>query len=256
MFRRILQLSFCALLAIVLGSCSKDDEVSIKTNKDNKTMCYTVKRASQAINLGNEWDAGKWKQANILEIANYLGDKPEHFPKAQAKLLYDDDNLYVFFRVEDQYIRAIAEETHGKVWQDSCVEFFFTPDAKLENTYFNLETNCGGTMLFRYNDKNNNTEKYVEVADCEKVEVCHSLPKIIADEISEPTTWTLSYKLPLDVIGRYSKMTKPQHGVIWKANFYKCADKTSHPHWLSWSPVDAPTPNFHLPQYFGVLEFE
>jgi len=38
------------------------------------------------------------------------------------------------------------------------------------------------------------------------------------------------------------------------ANFYKCADKLQHPHWLNWSPVDFPKPNFHLPQSFGVLE--
>lgn len=35
-----------------------------------------------------------------------------------------------------------------------------------------------------------------------------------------------------------------------------CADNTSHPHWLTWSPVDYPKPNFHLPQSFGFLEFE
>lgn len=256
MLRKIFQLSFYSLLAVILVSCSKDDKAGIKIDKDNRTMRYTVKRASEAVKPGNEWDAGRWKQANVLETANYMGDKPEHFPKTQAKLLYDADNLYVFFRVEDRYVRAVAEETHGKVWQDSCVEFFFTPDAELEDIYFNLETNCGGTMLFCYNDKQNKIEKYVEAADCEKVELYHSLPESIADEITEPTTWTLSYKLPFDVIAGYSKMTKPQPGVIWKANFYKCADKTSHPHWLTWSFVDNPTPKFHLPRYFGVLEFE
>ena len=42
----------------------------------------------------------------------------------------------------------------------------------------------------------------------------------------------------------------------WRANFYKCADRTSHPHCLTWAPVDFPVPNFHLPRSFGVLEFE
>jgi cellulose/xylan binding protein with CBM9 domain len=219
-------------------------------------MQYTVKRAFEAINLANEWNTGQWKQANVLEIANYMGDKPEHFPKTQVKLLYDADNLYVSFRVDDQYVRAIADQTHGKVYHDSCVEFFFTPDTELEDIYFNLETNCSGTMLFHCNDKKNKTEKHVEAADCEKVELCHSLPKIIADEITEPISWTLSYKIPFDVIAKYSKMLKPQSGVTWKANFYKCADKTSHPHWLTWSFIDNPIPCFHLPQYFGVLKFE
>lgn len=130
MLGKFFNLSLYVFLAIVLVSCSKEDKSGI--NKGNR-MNYTVKRAFQAVNLSSKWETGQWKQANILELKNYMGDKPEHFPKTQAKLLYDDENLYVFFRVEDRYVRAIADKTHGKVWQDSCVEFFFTPDTALEN---------------------------------------------------------------------------------------------------------------------------
>ena len=112
MLRKSVKLLYFVLLVVVLVSCSKDDKNSV--NKDNRTMSYTVKRASQTVNLNNEWNGGQWKQANILELKNYMGDKPEHFPKTQAKLLYDDENLYVFFRVEDRYVRAIADKT----WSD------------------------------------------------------------------------------------------------------------------------------------------
>lgn len=219
-------------------------------------MKYTVKRATDIVEQVSDWNTGQWAQANVLELKNYMGDKPKHFPKTQAKLLYDDENLFVFFLVEDRYVRAVADKTHGNVCRDSCVEFFFTPGCDFEKIYFNLETNCGGTMLFRYNDKKNKIEEYIESIDCKDVIFCHSLPKMIVDEIQEPTTWTLSYKLPFNVISKYSEMTKPQRGIRWKANFYKCADKTSHPHWLTWALVDNLTPDFHLPEYFGVLEFE
>jgi hypothetical protein len=54
---------------------------------------------------------------------------------------------------------------------------------------------------------------------------------------------------------KYSTFVKPAPGVKWRANLYKCADATSHPHWLTWSKVDYNRPNFHLPDYFGELEF-
>ena len=38
-----------------------------------------------------------------------------------------------------------------------------------------------------------------------------------------------------------------------RANFYKCGDKTAHPHYLSWSPIDTPKPDFHRPDFFGEL---
>ncbi len=219
-------------------------------------MYYKVKKALEAVDLTDEWEKGQWNRADILELIHWMGERPDHFPKTQVKVLYDNDNLYVFFRVADRYVRSLADSTHGKVWEDSCVEFFFTPHDQAECEYFNLETNCGGKMLFRHNDKSHNIETYVELSDCDWIEVRHSLPSFITDEITEPVTWTLRYKLPFRVIDRYAEITKPQPGVSWQANFYKCAENNSHPLWLTWTQVDFPTPNFHLPQYFGVLQFE
>src|SRR3546814_9695772 len=39
-------------------------------------------------------------------------------------------------------------------------------------------------------------------------------------------------------------------------NFYKCGDDLPEPHYVAWNPIDNPTPNFHLPQYFGELRSE
>ena len=40
---------------------------------------------------------------------------------------------------------------------------------------------------------------------------------------------------------------------VLRANVYKCGDRTSHPHWMSWNPVR--TLNFHAPDEFGQLIF-
>jgi len=243
------------LFFMSLMSCSQNGADEGSVGKSAK-LHYKIKKADSVVSLDGRWEEGQWAKADVLELKNYMGQKPEHFPKTQAKLLYDNDNIYVFFRVEDNYIRAVAEQTHGPVWRDSCVEFFFTPDVNLKDVYFNLETNCGGTMLFHYNDLQNSVKKLVDVSDCEKIEVYHSLPKIIKDEITRPAVWLLSYKLPFSIISKYSKIQQPVQGGVWAANFYKCGDEVSHPHWLTWSFVDHPKPNFHLPQYFGIIEFE
>ena len=44
--------------------------------------------------------------------------------------------------------------------------------------------------------------------------------------------------------------------LISNANFYKCGDDTTKPHFLSWNPVKAPKPDFHRPEQFGVLNFQ
>lgn len=224
-------------------------------------MHYMVKRASGAAGLHDGWDAGQWGNVDALELKYHMGEKPGHFPETQAKLLYDAENLYVLFRVEDQYVRCVASKTQGNVCRDSCVEFFFAPEdtTTSESNYFNLEVNCGGTILFHYGEPINSSgcnRGHIEPSDCEQVEVQSSLPRIIDPEITTPVSWILGYKLPFNVIKKYSGAQRPGSGTKWRANFYKCADETSHPHWLTWAPVDNPAPKFHLPQFFGGLEFE
>jgi hypothetical protein len=135
------------------------------------------------------------------------------------------------------------------VCADSCVELFFIPGEDTATGYFNLEVNCGGAMLFNHQFARGDR---VSEADCARIELAHSLPRRVDPEIAEPITWTVEYRLPFAVLG---PTDVPAPGVRWRANFYKCADGTSHPHWLTWAPVDRPAPDFHVPECFGTLEF-
>jgi hypothetical protein len=230
--------------------------MSPSTGGELKSMTYQVQRTQGFFNLTDKWDQGQWANTETFRLANFMGPRPEHFPDTQAKLLYDDNTLYVFFRVQDRYVRAVAETYHDAVCQDSCVEFFFTCRQGSAQGYFNLEVNCGGTLLFHHQTARSKNQRQVAIEDCQRLQILPSLPKTIDPEITVPTVWTLKYALPVKILKKYATVETPAPGVIWKANFYKCADKTSHPHWLTWNPVDHPGPNFHLPRYFGTIVFE
>ena len=219
-------------------------------------MAYKVYRAADMISLETSgWDSGCWKDIVSLELTYYMGEKPLHIPKTQAKLMYDSNSLYVIFRVEDKYIRAVAQHQRN-VCHDSCVEFFFTPSEDIGTGYFNLEINCGGTMFFHHQLVPRGNSTVIAEEDCRRIEIFHTLPELIKMEIQEPTVWTICYRMPFDILEKYSKVAKPRKGVTWRANFYKCADATSHPHWLTWSEVNRPKPDFHVPEYFGWIEFK
>jgi len=219
-------------------------------------MTYRVQRLTEPLELDCNWDKDVWKDVPALDVKHFMGKKPEHLPKTQAKVLYDDEAVYVIFRVEDQYVRAVGQKHQDMVCFDSCAEFFFTPGTDIAQGYFNFEINCGGTMLLWHQTKRDENVRVLTEAECEQVEIAHSLPKVIDPEITEPTTWTLEYRIPLALLEEYAAVTKPGPGVTWRANFYKCADKTSHPHWLTWAVVDLPGPSFHEPQFFGQLIFK
>src|SRR5690606_38345776 len=193
-----------------------------------------------------------------IEITNYMGKVPPFSPKTSVKMMYDEDNVYVIFQVKDSYVRSLVREINGNVSGDACVEFFFAPDANLPERYFNLEINAGGTPLLFYVTKPWTGFTKLDSADIKKIEIAHSLPRVVDPEITKPVTWPIEYRIPLAMLEKFSKVSRPKPGMVWKANFYKTASKSknSNPHWITWSPVEYPRPNFHLPQFFGTLEFE
>ena len=220
---------------------------------DQKT--YKVSRLKQAeLKIDGNWDKAEWKKIKEIKISNYMGDLPPFRPEAKAKMMYDQDHLYLIFKVEDRYVRIQTDNFNGPVSGDACVEFFFSPDKDWPLRYFNLEINAGGTPLMAFHA--DGVRKNLSEEDFTQVEIAHSLPKKLEQEISDPVTWTIECKFPIEILKKYAHVTQPGKGVNWKANFYKVSSRSSNPHYLTWSVVDHPTPQFHLPQYFGTLIFK
>ncbi len=227
------------------------------TRGKDAPMKYEVARVKTPITIDAKWDKPAWHDIKPLDLTHYMGDKPAHFPKVQAKAAYDADHLYVIFHVQDNYVRAVAKKNQGPVCQDSCAEFFVTPGTDVKKGYFNLEANCGGTILMGYHLIPRKDAKGPSLRELAQIKIAHTMPKIVEPEIAKPTTWTIEYAIPFKLLAKYMpSAVAPAPGVEWRANFYKCADKTSHPHWLTWSKVDRPKPDFHVPEFFGTLVFK
>ena len=244
-----------ALWLLIAGIAALETGCQMESN-NTPTALYQVQRLETPMAIDGNWDKPQWQNAPSLSLGHFMGQKPEHMPKVNAKVLYDDQNVYVIFRVEDRYVRAVAHKHNAAVYEDSCVEFFFTPGTDLGLGYFNLEMNCGGTMLFYHQTARGQNATAIKDADRDTVEVAHTMPKIVATEITEPTTWIIEYRIPVKILENYCNTVKPGPGVTWRANFYKCADKTSHPHWLTWAKINRRQPDFHLPEFFGTLQFK
>ncbi len=217
---------------------------------------YFIKKTDSEFNVDGNWNKPIWKNIEPIILQNYMGDYPEHFPDTQFKLCYNNKAIYLISKIEDKYVLALAEKNFDPVFRDSCVEFFFIPQNKTDAGYFNLETNCGGTVLFGFRKSPSQKPLRVKGEDIEKLDIVTTLPKIIKTEIIENTSWVIEYRLPFEVLTEYSKIDIPVTNTVWFANFYKCADNSTKPHWLTWNKVNFPEPNFHLPDFFGKLMFE
>lgn len=236
--------------------CNSSGRVKEKMKGDESRYSYSIIRTEFPPEINSVWNKNIWQESKAIRLENYMGDKPLHFPVTSVKLCYDNNNIYVIFKVLDQYVKAVEKKIDGSVWFDSCVEFFFSPGPDTKRGYFNFEINCKGVFLFQYHKDNDSTHGFVRPEDYEKIKISHSLEKDVEKEITEPLEWRVEYSIPYAVLKNYMNVENPGPGVKWRANFYKCADKSSHPHWLTWAPVNYPKPKFHLPEFFGWLSFK
>ena len=222
-------------------------------------MKYRIRRANVRPELEGKWDGPAWTRAEVVEVKQFRPDSSDHRPVTRAKMLYDSESLYGIFHVQDKYVRAVHTQYQSIVCRDSCVEFFVKP--KPEKGYFNFEFSCCGAFLLYYITDNSVRPdgKYVGAVevppdDGKLVRVYHSMPDRVEPEIEEETEWTLEFAVPYGLLEKYVGPLGDPAGKEWRANFYKCGDETSHPHWASWTPL--PKTNFHMPEYFGTVVFE
>ncbi|MDD3094682.1 MAG: carbohydrate-binding family 9-like protein [Candidatus Neomarinimicrobiota bacterium] len=199
-----------------------------------------------------------WRRADAIHIAHFHPRSSGHHPETEVRMLYNNRGIYLLYRVKDRFVRSVHTEYNAKVHEDSCVECFLQPpDAP---GYYNFEVNAGGTLHVNYiidphRDENGKRKdmRPVPAELAATLQIRSSLPRVIEPEIREKLNWSLSLYIPLDFFACHSPLPALP-GSRWRANFYKCGDKTSHPHWGSWQALDIL--NFHQPESFGILEFD
>lgn len=219
------------------------------------SVTYRVGRSGTPPPPDAQWDKPFWRHTPALDIRHAMGDPPQHRPVTQARLAYDDLALYLIFRVADRFVRVAHKHPQAPVCEDSCVEFFFTPGTRLADGYFNLEVNAGGTAYFSHRQSRKIAVREIAAADLQQVRIAHSLTADASEERPDPIVWTIEYAIPFSMLATYAPVDIPASGTRWRANFYKCADQSSHPHWLTWATIDNPYPDFHRPEFFGTLLF-
>lgn len=172
-------------------------------------------------------------------------------PEVSFRIAHTEDAILLHYKVTEDSVRAKYEEDNGNVWTDSCVEFFSIPAG--DGIYYNLECNCIGTILLAAGAVRNNRE-HASQEITRQMKRWASLGNQPFEERIGECTWEVALLIPYAVFFKHT--IKSLDGMDINANFYKCGDELQKPHFLSWNPIKIENPDFHRPDFFGVLEFE
>jgi len=234
--------------AAVIGGISLDGYADQPSPSMKKLRVKKV-----AVKADAPWDevhkaldtASQWNAIDIVNWSDYA-----YRPKVEFRMVYCDSALLLQYKVKEQAVRAVAAVDNGEVWKDSCVEVFIKPDN--DDLYYNFEFNCIGLCLLSVGTARAGREMAtMEVLS--KIRRKTSLDRLPFSERREETEWGLSAVIPFACFFKHPDYSPD--GKTAYANFYKCGDDLTVPHFLSWNPIKADKPDFHRPECFGTVEF-
>lgn len=139
---------------------------------------------------------------------------------------------------------ARAENTlpDSSVWQDSCLEFFFSFDGE---KYVNLEVNANSALRASIGTERHGRSFLKDMGI--------PMPQVKAGQTEDG--WQVLFSISIETVkALWGCDVVP--GDSFRANFYSCGDMTPAPHYASWSPIETEKPDFHRPEYFGLIKIE
>lgn len=174
----------------------------------------------------------------------------DYKPDVKFSIGYTRKEILLKYYVTEQWFKAEKTESNQEVYEDSCVEFFVSPAS--DGRYYNFEFNGIGTCLMGTGTARENLSR-VDPGVISRIRRLSSAGIMPVSDRAGEFSWTMTIAIPLNVFIHH-KITNLK-GKEFRANFYKCGDKLTVPHFLTWNPVGTGKPDYHRPEYFGSLKF-
>src|SRR5688572_18651460 len=83
---------------------------------------YRIQRVAGPMQVNGKGDEAAWKNARSVGPFQFPWWQQGKQEQTEAKLLWDDQNLYVLFYCEDAHVSGERTERDSPVYQDDCVE--------------------------------------------------------------------------------------------------------------------------------------
>lgn len=245
MIRESMNKLFLLLVCLAAGSLACSNAQEAKGLSVKKIVCTASPQGEAVPSL---LDANHI-EFQPIDVVNWK-DHP-YKPEVSFRIAHTGREILLHYKVKEASVRAVAAGDNGNVWEDSCVEFFVSPDGN--DNYYNFECNCAAKLLIQ-GGLVNRRRPMAAPEVLAMVKRWSSLGNEHFDERVGECSWELTMVIPVSAFFNHS--IDSLDGKTMKGNFYKCGDKLQTPHFLSWSPIQSEQPMFHCPTYFGTLSFE
>lgn len=211
---------------------------------------YVCHRAAQPIVIDGRANDPAWNIAPEIELVT-LVEGEQTRQRTTARLLWDDNYLYVAFVCEDQDIWGVTTERDQPIYEQEVVEVFIDDDCD-DFSYVEIEINPLNAVLdlfvFWRDDRRRalwdwNSEGLISAVAVDGDPTRRGTPD---------HCWSVEMAIPLTDF-MTAPHIPPRPGDVWHFNLYRIDRAESGDEYQAWSSTGRL--NNHTPQRFGRLLF-
>lgn len=221
---------------------------------------FKVSKTIDPVTIDGKMIESAWKKTEARSFDYfYRIEKPGDEQKTKFRMLWDEENLYVFFECEDQYITVREKNRDGQPYLDDCAEIFLIPVPDSLNMHFGFEVNLNKAandfiwLNNFYQGKSGMVKSYNPEF---KVEV--SINGTVNDNSDIDKGWTMEIAIPLKLYEGLDTFSPVKNGNKWAflASRQDRNDATGDRRSTSTIfPIYDIGKSVHQPNRFGLLEF-
>ena len=212
---------------------------------------YQCRRTTDAITIDGEAIEPGWKGAErVTPLGLWNGGQAKQ--TTSAALLWDNEQLYVSFACADADIQGSMKRRDQNLWEENEVVELFADAGGDQGCYLEFEVNPLNAVLDLVIPKGGGP------GPIEGKKMWDAKGMKTAVHVTRPGAsdgqWTVEMAIPLNCF-LDAPNTPPKPGDEWRINLYRVDAVSDQVEYQAWSPTNTDTPNFHVPERFGVLRF-
>jgi hypothetical protein len=229
---------------------------------------YLCRHTATPIAVDGKLDAAAWAAAPwTADFVDIQGEsKPRPRFRTRAKLLWDDDYLYIAAELEEPHVWATLTQHDSVIFQDPDFEVFINPAGDTHN-YYEFEINALNTSWDLMLDKPYQDHGWANNAwDIPGLKSAVHVNGTLNNPADTDRGWTVEIAFPWKVLAEHARHPGPPvEGEQWRLDFsrvewqittnggvYKKVPATPEDNWI-WSPPGVV--DMHRPEMWGLLQF-
>lgn len=244
-------------LVLLTAAAMAEDEPRLSLGEQ---PVFKAARTSSPMVIDGVLDEEAWMGTEARSFASfYRVEKPDDQQETVFRMLWDDENLYLFYQMKDKFLTAREKKRDGQPYFDDCAEIFFITVPESLDTHIGYELNLykASNDFVYFNEFYKGRSGILKTFNPE-FDVAVTFDGTINDNSDEDEGWTMELRIPIANFDGLANFVPVKTGNRWAFLAVRQDRNDAEGNRRSTStlfPIYDIEKNVHQPDRFGLVEF-